>query len=223
MANVVGASRSPLEGLVQPGRHGRSRGEPGVVITEMSNIALASVIARKGKVKFASEAAKHSFGCKLPHTPRRVEGKSIEFLWSGPRQWLALARSGYKPSEFGAALNVIFLDLALIAEQSDGRCILQICGPRARDVLAKGLSIDLHSRAFHTDDTAVTVGALIGVQIWQLDDTPTYEIAVFRSFARSFWRFLSEAAAEYGYDVAGASTVRPRRHPIAGQGGVAGS
>ena len=47
------------------------------------------------------------------------------------------------------------------------------------------------------------MAALIGVQIWQIDETPTYEIAVFRGFARSFWHFLTEAAAEYGCEIAG--------------------
>lgn len=38
--------------------------------------------------------------------------------------------------------------LASIFDQSGGRTVLRLSGPRARDVLAKGLPIDLHSRAF---------------------------------------------------------------------------
>ena len=205
MASITSTPRSPLDGFFKPGLHGRSKSEPGVIITEINNVALASVIARKDKAKTVSEAAMRSYGASLPHSPRRVEGNGIEFLWTAPRQWLALARSGYKPGEFETALNIVFLGLASIAEQSDGRCILRICGPRARDALAKCLSIDLHSRAFHTNDTAVTIGALVGVQIWQLDSAPIYEIAVSRSFAHSFWEHLSDAAAEYGYEVAGRS------------------
>ena len=87
---------------------------------------------------------------------------------------------------------------ASITEQSDGRTIIRIAGPRARDALAKGLAVDLHPRAFKPGDTALTQAAHIGLQIWQLDEAPTYEIAVFRGFARSFWQFLLDAAAEYG-------------------------
>ncbi len=37
--------------------------------------------------------------------------------------------------------------------------------------------------------------------LWQVDEAPTYEIAVPASFAGSFWHWLSDAAAEYGYVV----------------------
>ena len=43
--------------------------------------------------------------------------------------------------------------------------------------------------------------AHIGVQLWQRDDRPTYEIAVARSFAGSLWSWLEEAAAEFGCEV----------------------
>jgi methylglutamate dehydrogenase subunit D len=104
--------------------------------------------------------------------------------------------------EFETRLAAVFSGLASVAEQSDGRTVLRVAGPKARDVLAKGLPIDLHPRVFRTGDTALTVAALIGVQIWQTDDAPSYELAVFRGFARGFWHFLTESAAEYGCEIA---------------------
>jgi len=68
-------------------------------------------------------------------------------------------------------------------------------------VLAKIVPIDLHPRVFQPGDTAVTGAAHIEVQLWQLDDAPTYEILLFRGFARSFWDWLTHSAAESGYDV----------------------
>ena len=114
-----------------------------------------------------------------------------------------MARDGLPPGELEARLAAVFAGLASVTEQSDGRTVLRISGPKARDTLAKGLPIDLHPRVFRSGDTGLTVAALIGVQIWQIDETPTYEIAVFRGFARSFWHFLTEAAAEYGCEIAG--------------------
>jgi sarcosine oxidase subunit gamma len=75
-------------------------------------------------------------------------------------------------------------------------------GPRARDVLQKGVLIDLHPGAFKAGDVAVTPVAHIGTHLWQADDTPAYEIAVFRSFAEAFRHWLEEAGAEFGVDVA---------------------
>jgi sarcosine oxidase subunit gamma len=70
-----------------------------------------------------------------------------------------------------------------------------------RDALAKGFPIDLHPRAFRTGFTAVTSAAHIGAQLWQIDDAPTYEIAVARGFALSFWHWLEASAAEYGIEL----------------------
>ena len=202
MADMAAAARSSLDGLVSPGRHGRAGGPPGLVLAELGQVALASVIARKGKAAQANEACRRSFGVELPRVPRRVEGRDIELLWTGPGQWMALLRRDLPPGELEARLAAVFAGLASVAEQSDGRSIIRVAGPKARDALAKGLPIDLHPRAFRPGDTALTVAALIGVQIWQVDDVPTYEIAVFRGFARSFWHFLTESAAEFGYEIA---------------------
>jgi len=36
------------------------------------------------------------------------------------------------------------------------------------------------------------------VHLWQIDDGPTYEFAVFRSFAAAFCEWLLIASAEFG-------------------------
>ena len=94
--------------------------------------------------------------------------------------------------------------LASISDQSGGRTVLRIGGPRARDVLAKGLPVDLDPRAFPLGSAATSTISLMGVQIWQTDDTRCYDIALFRSVSASFWRWLTASAGEYGYEVVGA-------------------
>ena len=91
--------------------------------------------------------------------------------------------------------------LASISDQSGGRTVLRVSGPRARDVLAKGLPIDLHPRAFAPGSAATSTISLMGVQLWQVDDAPSYDIALFRSLSASFWRWLTASAAEFGYEV----------------------
>jgi len=87
-----------------------------------------------------------------------------------------------------------------VSDQSDARLVLHLFGPRVRDVLAKGLAVDLHPKVFKPGDVAVTLIAYIGVQIDVLDDT-TYQLTAPRSMAGSFWSWLSASAAEFGYDV----------------------
>jgi heterotetrameric sarcosine oxidase gamma subunit len=197
----VVAARSALHPFVQAGRHGNLAAEPGVILEERAGLGIVSVMARQGKADAASAAAKAAFGVALPLTPRRVEGRDIAFVWTGPERWLAVTQ--HRSSEdLTKMLAGVFAGLASIAEQGDGRAIVRIAGPRTRDVLAKALAIDLHPRVFRPGDTAVTGAVHIEVQIWQLDDAPTYEIALFRGFAGSFWQWLTQAAAEYGYHVA---------------------
>jgi heterotetrameric sarcosine oxidase gamma subunit len=88
-----------------------------------------------------------------------------------------------------------------VSDQSDARLVLRLSGPRVRDVLAKGLAIDLHPKAFKPGDVASTPIASIGVQIDMLDAAPTYQLTAPRSMAGSFWSWLSASAAEFGYDV----------------------
>jgi sarcosine oxidase subunit gamma len=92
--------------------------------------------------------------------------------------------------------------LASISDQSGGRTVIRVSGPRARDVLAKGLPIDLDPRAFPLGSAATSVIALMGVQLWQTEDTRSYDIAMFRSVSQSFWRWLTASSAEFGYEVA---------------------
>jgi methylglutamate dehydrogenase subunit D len=198
MPEITLAARSAIEREAAPRRHGKPEDEPGVVLREVAGLALATVIARKGEAVAAAEAAQDAFGIELPTTPRRVERDGIAFLWAGPGQWLAVAGPGRPAGKFETMLAGVFDGHASITEQSDGRTVIRMSGPRARDALAKGLPIDLHPRAFKPGDTALTLAAHIGLQIWQLDAAPTYDIAVFRGFARSFWHFLLDAAAEYG-------------------------
>jgi len=82
---------------------------------------------------------------------------------------------------------------------------VRLVGPRARDALAKLCPIDLHPRAFRPGDVALTNLAHMSALLWQVEEMPTYEIAVFRAFAESFFQALIAACAEFGCDVAGRS------------------
>lgn len=185
--------RSAFIGL--PGRSGRVDGEAGVVVRPCDDLAMARVIARKGRAGDLAAAVRARHGLDLPATPKRVEQGGLAFIWSGPGQWLAVAEDGRDlPRELRETVGAF----AAVSDQSDGLAVLRVSGPRARDALIKGVGLDLHPRAFGPGDAAVTVIAHIGAQLWQLDDLPSYEIAIYRSFAGSLWRWLEASAAEFG-------------------------
>jgi sarcosine oxidase subunit gamma len=156
---------------------------------------LAVIAARRDRRLALREAALSGFAVDLPDLPRRVEGRDIAFIWTGPDQWLAQGPQGKEP-----LLAEVFSGLASVVDQSHARTLLRVSGPRARDALAKGLAIDLHPSAFATGFAAATSVAHIGVVVWQIDDCPTYEFAVPRSYALSFWHWLQASASEYALE-----------------------
>lgn len=198
------ADRSPpfasaLDGVLVPGRHGRRAGEPGVFVSELTGLGLATITARKGQREALLEAARAAFGVELPVLPRKIEGRGTAFIWLGPDQWLA--RQDPAPAAgMEAALAAAFSGLAALVDQSHGRTVLSVTGPRIRDALAKGLPIDLHPRAFQPGHAAVTAVAHVGVHLWQVDERPTYDLSVARGFAQSFWHWLEASSAEYGLE-----------------------
>lgn len=203
MADLQARPQAALADILRDGRYGTSDGAPGLILCERTELSLATLIARKGQAQALAELVKSAYGIDLPSTPRFAggqlpDGRFLIFVWAGFEQWLALAEGA---QDFERELMLGLGKRALITDQSDGRAVLRLRGPKAREVLAKGIAIDLHPRAFKPGDVALTVAAHIGVQLWQVDDTPTYEIAVARSLAKSLWAWLSASAAEYGYEV----------------------
>ena len=170
----------------------------GVTLMCRDDLAMATVIARKGQAVPLAGRVQSLFGIALPGRPKRVIAGNVAFIGTGPSQWLAIEQASGDPQAFAAKLKRDLAGLASISDQSDARAVIRISGPAARQALAKGLPIDLHPRVFGPGDAALTQIALIGAHIWQIDDTPAYEIAVFRSLAGSLADWLIASTAEFG-------------------------
>ena len=200
MASFAQAERFPLHGIAQPGRHGRQTGTAGLVIEVRADLGLATVVAKRHKLEGLKTAVSTTYGVALPAGPRRAGSGVFAFAGIGPDQWLASA-DGAEASGFASRLRGRIGLFAAVTDQSDARLLLRLSGPRVREVLAKGVPIDLHPKAFKPGDVANTVVAHIGVQIDMLDAAPVYQLTAPRSTAGSFWSWLTSSAAEFGYEV----------------------
>lgn len=167
-----------------------------LAIDVRETLTLASFAAFKDKKDQVKAAIRERYDVDLPDTPQRVEGKDIAFIWAGPDQWIAIAEREQN-RDIEVELKPLLDGLSSVVDQSDARAVVQISGPRARNVLAKGVPIDLHPRAFKANNVAITHASHIGIIFWQIDDAPTYQIAMFRSFADSFAHWLLESSAEF--------------------------
>jgi methylglutamate dehydrogenase subunit D len=196
-ANVVWVPRGAWAGILEPGSSEPSAVQAGVTVTPLEGLSAASLLVRADARQAFAALLSDRFGLDLPGGPRVGRGSDFQLVWSGPDQWLALARQRSFLERLAAECG----DLAAVSDQSDARAILRVGGAHVRDALAKGCTVDLHPRAFRTGDVAVTSIAHIGVQLWQDSDAPTFCIACFRSLAASFWSWLSSSGAEFGVAV----------------------
>ncbi|MFN0217198.1 MAG: sarcosine oxidase subunit gamma [Hyphomicrobium sp.] len=166
----------------------------GLSIHELEGLAIVAIGVAPEGFSDVDAALSKTYGVSLPGPGRRNSFAGLALIWAGPGSWLAIADrvDGFDlEREFKQNLG----PRASVTDASDGRAILRLSGARARAVLARGVPIDLHPRAFNVDDAAITHAAHIGVAIWKIDDTPTFDLAVSRSYAASFAHWLIDAAA----------------------------
>ena len=190
---------SPLATFWRIGRHGRAAGAPGLHIQERNGSQIVAIAARAGQEAAISAAILHAYGLALPTTPRWVGDDRLAFVWAGPGTWHAVTEAP-EPG-LAAKLRECLGPMAALTEQGDGRVVFRASGPAATEVLATGIALDLHSRAFRTGDAARTLAGHIAVQIRKLDDAPSFEITAARSFAAALAAWLLQAGLAYGVDV----------------------
>jgi len=200
LANKIALTpMSPLNGIATPGRFGRGDGTPGVTIAERDNLGLATLAVRNGQDDALTAAVREAYGVDLPAQSSMAQGKTVSVIGYGPGQWLVVSET-LENEALAEDLATRLTGFASISDQSGGRAVLRVSGPRVRDVLAKGLGIDLDPRVFPAGSAVTSTVSHMGVQLWH-GEADSYDIAIFRSVSASFWHWLTASAAEYGYEV----------------------
>lgn len=148
------------------------------------------------------KAVEGALGCGLPVEPNTVtEGNGLVVCWLCPDEWLVVT-PGEREAEVAKALRSALGDMfAAVTEVSSGQIVLVLSGSHARDLLAKGCTLDLHPRVFGPGRCAQSVLGKVGILLRQVDESPSYEIVVRRSFADWLWLWLEQEVEEYGLAV----------------------
>lgn len=192
--------RSALAPYLKAGIHGPTVGVPGTKLRELKDFAFVSLTAFKGQNIALSNLVSSKFGIELPKSSKAISNNGVTFIGTAPNQWLVFAEQNIA-REFVAALEALTGDVSALVDQSDARAIVELSGNKARDLLAKGVSVDLHPKAFVVGDAATTLAVHLWITLWQTDPSPTYRIAVFRAFGSSLLDWLISAGAEFGCEV----------------------
>lgn len=192
---------SPLAQFVAAERGAGRPGRVGVELTERPSLGHVNLRGDPTDRAFLN-AVEGVLGFALPLKANTVaEGDEVTALWLGPDEWLLLTppdREARVAQALRDALRGLF---AAVTEVSGGQTVIRVRGDRARDVLSKGCSLDLHLRVFGPGRCAQTHVAKATVLIRPVDDSPSFDLIVRRSFAEYLALWLGDAAQEYGVAV----------------------
>ncbi len=136
-------------------------------------------------------------GAALPTTPNSwVPAGDGRLVWLGPDEWLVTS-PGTAPEALEAELAAALRPAGGVAvDVSAQRTVLRIGGPRVREVLAKGCSLDLHPRLFLPGSSAQTTLGQAGIVLLALDGGE-FAVVVRASFAGYLATWLLDASLEY--------------------------
>lgn len=183
----------PVTELPPPGHYGRL-GEPGVVAHLRDDVAIATLAAFKGA------PLRQALGVDLVDGPRAMTAGGTTFIGTAPGRWLTTSQTD---AELAETLKASLNGTATVTEQSDGYVVIDLSGPKAREMWGKNVAIDLDPSVFKPGDAAATVVSYVGVTFWQLDASPSYRVLVARSYASALLRILVSVSLEYGLRLEG--------------------
>ena len=94
---------------------------------------------------------------------------------------------------------------AAVVEVGDYYTILELSGPRARDLLRKGLPLDLHDTAFpvgmagasHFQQAAILLVREADKKVDKQSSFPCFSVQIRWSFARYLWDYFTDGAKEW--------------------------
>ncbi len=151
----------------------------------------------------AVERLRSALGLGLPFDPLTSSSSGeTAFLWMGPDEWLLVAgENGLGPVQQAAqALAGMHHQLVGV---SDYYTVIDIAGPKARELLMKLTTLDLHPRAFRSGMVTGTILGRANATLWQVADDaaetgPAFRLFVRWSMADYLWCLLADAGREWG-------------------------
>ncbi len=127
-----------------------------------------------------------------------AHGPALRIVWAGPDDWFVIGPKGQADALVQQLRARLRGRHAAVTDVSSGYTVLHLSGAPVREALAQGCPLDLHPRAFRFGQCAGSHFFKASVWLWQLDDEPSYEVLVRRSFMGYVWLMLEQVSAECG-------------------------
>ena len=183
-----------LAGLI-----GKGRKNPGVTVREKKLLGHLT-LRGDGKDPVFAEGVHKALGLELPVALSLVANADTSLQWMGPDEWLLIVPGGQEfavEQALRAALAGLHISVVIV---SGGQQLLELSGPKVREVLMKSTSYDVHPDNFPVGKAVGTVFAKSQLVIRHTAED-TWELLIRRSFSDYWWLWLQDAAADYGLSV----------------------
>ena len=190
---------SALHGHVQPGTFGaEGPGRPGVTLQEQRSVALMQINGTPPGAVL--EQVLKPLALTAPSVNHAAIGETAQILWTGADQWL-VASSDLPPEALLEALAGASQETSMtFTDLSHARTVVRVGGTMARELLAKGCPLDVD--ALEPGDCASSLLGPFSI-VLHCRDRGEFDTYVFRSFGLAMWEWLTDEAAEFGYEVIG--------------------
>jgi sarcosine oxidase subunit gamma len=195
-------SKSALAGALAKGGRDGADGKRRCSLGELRGWVMLQVAGFPATIAEVERVLPTVLGASLPKTlSETVAIGAGRVFRTGPEQFWIIG-----PTENGAGAELqlrqaISAAVGAVTSLSHSRTRLVIDGACARDVLRKGIPLDFDPDVFRVDQAALSGVHHTPILIHRAG-ADRYEIYAMRSFALSVWEWLTDAALEFGYDVA---------------------
>ena len=161
----------------------------------------------------AVERLRVALGLGLPFDPSTSSTNGeTSFLWMGPDEWMLVTPPGEAETRRREAADVLAGTHHQLVDVSDYYTVIQVAGARARELLMKLTTLDLHPRAFRPGMVAGSIFGRANATVWQMPEEeagePVFRLFIRWSMADYLWRLLANAGREWGL---------PEQAPIKGE------
>jgi sarcosine oxidase subunit gamma len=142
--------------------------------------------------------------------PRIVKGTAtnagVTAIWTAPDEWWILTPPGEEAAIKPKLEIALFGTPSLVSDVTDYYTTIALEGSKAREMLMKLMTIDLHPRAFKAGDAVSSnMARAVAVLRQTRDDAgrqgPAFEILIRISMADYLWCILAEAGHEWGLPI----------------------
>jgi len=178
---------------------GKGRNNPGVILREKK---LLGHLTLRGDGKDPAFAAgiTSALGLELPGPLALVSDGDSSLQWLGPDEWLLIVPGGEEFTTEQKLREALAGQHIAVVNVSGGQSLLELTGPKVRQVLMKSTSYDVHPSNFPVGKAVGTVFAKSQLVIRRTGEE-TWELVIRRSFSDYWWLWLQDASAEYGLSI----------------------